>query len=266
MARGGVARQLLLMSGAGGVSETSAVAPRLARGPARRAALMLELRRRAAPGGVGVGVDDLAAAVGLHPNTAREHLDVLVAEGLVERLPGPRTGRGRPRALYAAVPSPGAAAMPATFTATGAEAHDLRDRVLRIVLSHYGTGPEEAAAAVEREGSRWGEDLGRAAGSVGGVTAVVGLVSRELESMGMEPRVLEEARGAGDLGASAGAVHVEIGACPLAALAHDRPDVVCGVHAAMLRGLARGAGADSVDVRLLPFEGPLMCRVEVAAS
>lgn len=256
------------MSRAGGVSETSAVAPRLARGPARRAALILELRRRATPGGVGigVGVDDLAAAVGLHPNTAREHLDVLVAEGLVERLPGPRTGRGRPRALYVAVPSPGAAATPGTFASAGAEAHDLRDRVLRIVLSHYGTGTEEAAAAVEREGSRWGEDLGRAAGSVGGVTAVVGLVSRELESMGMEPRVLEEARGAGDLGAPAGAVHVEIGACPLAAFAHDRPDVVCGVHAAMLRGLVRGAGADSVDVRLLPFEGPLMCRVEVASS
>jgi predicted ArsR family transcriptional regulator len=256
------------MSRAGGVSETSAVAPRLARGPARRAALILELRRRATPGGVGigVGVDDLAAAVGLHPNTAREHLDVLVAEGLVERLPGPRAGRGRPRALYAAVPSPGAAAMPATFTATGAEAHDLRDRVLRIVLSHYGTGPEEAAAAVEREGSRWGEDLGRAAGPVDGVTQMVGLVAQELESMGMEPRLLEDVRDAGDRGAPAGAVHVEIGACPLATLAHDRPDVVCGVHAAMLRGLARGASASGVDVRLLPFEGPLMCRVEVAAS
>lgn len=44
----------------------------------------------------------LADAVGLHPNSAREHLHLLVDSGLVEARPLLRGARGRPRLRYAA--------------------------------------------------------------------------------------------------------------------------------------------------------------------
>lgn len=48
-------------------------------------------------------VDALAAAVALHVNTTREHLDRLIAAGFVTRQPEDRATRGRPRLLYRAV-------------------------------------------------------------------------------------------------------------------------------------------------------------------
>lgn len=47
-----------------------------------------------------IGVQDLCAASGLHPNTVRTHLDALLAAGEIEREQAPVTGRGRPLWLY----------------------------------------------------------------------------------------------------------------------------------------------------------------------
>ena len=49
-----------------------------------------------------VRVEDIAEHVGLHPNTVRSHLDLLLAAGHVSRIPDRRTTRGRPRNLYSA--------------------------------------------------------------------------------------------------------------------------------------------------------------------
>jgi predicted ArsR family transcriptional regulator len=45
-------------------------------------------------------VDDVCAATGLHPNTVRAHLDVLLAGESIAREPAETGGRGRPRWLY----------------------------------------------------------------------------------------------------------------------------------------------------------------------
>ncbi len=65
--------------------------------PARRTTLdaLLELGGRRT-------VAELAAALGQHPNTVREHLDALVRAGLTERTLRHSAGRGRPAALYRA--------------------------------------------------------------------------------------------------------------------------------------------------------------------
>jgi len=60
--------------------------------------------------GAPVAVAELAAQVGLHPNTTRFHLDALVDEGLAERHEEERGTPGRPRALYTATPDSGALA------------------------------------------------------------------------------------------------------------------------------------------------------------
>lgn len=49
-------------------------------------------------------VSELARACEQHPNTIREHLDALIAAGLVSRTTAPAQGRGRPAVLYRAEP------------------------------------------------------------------------------------------------------------------------------------------------------------------
>ncbi|CAN5541052.1 hypothetical protein BH09ACT4_BH09ACT4_05850 [soil metagenome] len=51
-------------------------------------------------------VMELAAATGLHHNTAREHLHRLIEAGFVCSEPIPSTSRGRPRVLYRAATDP----------------------------------------------------------------------------------------------------------------------------------------------------------------
>lgn len=72
---------------------------------ASRLAILQLLRERAEP----VGVQEVADATGLHPNTAREHLDRLVAARFVERTAERRGTPGRPRWRYALVRRPAAA-------------------------------------------------------------------------------------------------------------------------------------------------------------
>ena len=48
-------------------------------------------------------IEQLSDATGLHPNTVRGHLEVLVAAGEVRRTTGRAQGRGRPPWLYSAV-------------------------------------------------------------------------------------------------------------------------------------------------------------------
>lgn len=76
-------------------------------------------------------VGDLAEAAGLHPNTAREHLQRLVDDGFITCQPEVRETKGRPRMLYsAAVGSDG----PGTVRAALAEAAERRGDLVRRLL------------------------------------------------------------------------------------------------------------------------------------
>ncbi len=52
-----------------------------------------------------VRVEQIAEAVGLHPNTVRGHLDALLASGRITRVPDQRSTRGRPHWLYSGTAS-----------------------------------------------------------------------------------------------------------------------------------------------------------------
>src|SRR5438067_3441699 len=101
---------------------------------------VLDLLRAA---GSPLGVQEVADRTGLHPNTARFHLDGLAEAGLVTREPQPRETPGRPSMAY---------------RATGGDpAGGRRYRLLAEMLTSLITGmmpdPGKAAAAAGRE---WG--------------------------------------------------------------------------------------------------------------
>src|SRR5215469_16446682 len=54
-----------------------------------------------------LGVQEIAEQAGLHPNTARFHLDALVDAGLVTREPQSRESPGRPSMVYQVIETGG---------------------------------------------------------------------------------------------------------------------------------------------------------------
>ena len=91
-----------------------------------RITLLLHLQRRGT-----MTVGDLAEAAGLHPNTAREHLQRLVDDGFITCQPETRETKGRPRMLYSAAAG---TAEPGSVRAAKAEAAQRRGDLVRKLL------------------------------------------------------------------------------------------------------------------------------------
>jgi predicted ArsR family transcriptional regulator len=204
---------------------------------APRAQVLEHLQRS----GVAVTVDDVAAALGLHPNTARKHLDGLVGRGLaVSSTTAPR-GRGRPARLYA----------PAERTEPDGRVRDYAGLAAALAghLSRTSADPSADALAA---GADWGRAL--AEGSPPGSAAharrtVVGL----LDELGFDPDP------------DPTATRVRLRRCPLLDTARAYPEVVCSLHLGLVRGALERVGADPGVATLEPFAEPGACRLDLRA-
>lgn len=166
----------------------------------------------------------IAGDLGLHANTAREHLDGLVAAGLALRSRLAPTGRGRPGWGYAA--RPGAASSTSSEYAV----------LARVLADHVANQGGDVAADMARLGQGWGraamEDRVPVDDAEG---AVVGL----LGELGFDPESGPEA--------------VRLRQCPMLAVARERPGVVCEVHRGLVMGALEQAGGAADEVRLEAF-------------
>jgi predicted ArsR family transcriptional regulator len=200
----------------------------------RSRARVLDLLRVA---GGPLGVQEVAGRSGLHPNTARFHLDALVQAGLATRQPRPRTARGRPSIAYrAADGGPG----------------DRRYRLLAEMLSTLITGmmPTPAAAA-EEAGHEWGgylteqpppyqrPDTGQAINELTAILAGMGFAP-EIVADGTRPRML-------------------LHDCPFREVAQRHQEVVCSLHLGLMRGALARMRAPLTADRLEAFAGPGLC-------
>lgn len=202
-------------------------------------------------------VDDLAAAIDLHVNTAREHLDRLIAAGFVSREPEIRCTRGRPRMLYRAVER-----------ATAEVCDDrAREQLTRILVEGYGHSSESPSIAAETAGFGWADRLSE---PTTGADAEAGpddgalpppnhahwlqlaALEAHFEDLGFEPEAdLEHL-----------AVHLH--RCPFYELARESTEVVCSVHLGLSRGVLARAGGPLVAEQLEPFVGPHHCVLHLA--
>lgn len=213
------------------------------------------------------GVVELAETVGLHPNTTRAHLEVLVEAGLVERAAQTPHGPGRPQVMYQAVAGTGAGVMgaagaidangPATNrTATngpGANEHCMH--LAAALVDEVAASAEASRIAVDA-GRRWAEVIDRLDWPdrehrpEEAVTRLVDLLGR----LGFEPST----EPLGD--------RIYLHACPFARLARRSTTVVCGAHLGLLRaGLERlrtSVRVAAVD----PFVREDLCVVRLAES
>jgi predicted ArsR family transcriptional regulator len=198
-------------------------------------------------GGRAPTIAELAESLGGHPNTTRAHLGRLVDDGLVERVGIESGSRGRPAHGHR-LTQRGRLALDASRTARPVST----DELVLAMAEHLATTPD-AELHARAIGRHWAAQLADdAAGSRAPVEQVVSL----LTTAGFSPEVEE---GTGD---------VALRTCPVLRSAREHPEVVCTMHAEMLRATLERSGAGNVEVGLVPFarEGACLVRLTTAAG
>ena len=187
---------------------------------------------------------EVAEEVGLHHNTVRAHLDVLVDVELVEKNPEERDTPGRPRMVYQAVPEEIPIGRRGEY------------RLLAEILASYlrSIVPNPAAAA-EEAGRAWGGYLTERPPPFQKVTApeAIGRIAKMFIDLGFEPEIREEND----------RKMILLHRCPFRDVAHSNPEVVCSVHLGLLRGLLEQVGAPVWVTDVQPFVKPSLCLVHL---
>lgn len=205
-----------------------------------RTAVLELLRSRAQP----LGVAEVAQHVGLHQNTVRSHLDLLVDSGYAIRHSEAPSGPGRPRVVY---------------EATAAPDGDRNYRLLAEVLAeHLARTSERPGEAAVNAGRSWAASTAHRLphGDDDAATADATPVSDDV-AIAAVVRMLGDAGFAPEVSADGTAINLH--RCPFRELAESYPDVVCGAHLGVIQGALADLGAMVSATRLLPFVTPGLC-------
>jgi predicted ArsR family transcriptional regulator len=205
----------------------------------RRAVVLGVLHELGGP----VSAREVAERTGLHLNTARFHLDRLVADGLAARAGEARATPGRPRILYAAA---GPGSDPRSYA------------LLAEMLTGLVADLKEAAPIVTRTGRAWGRHLvERPAPSERlDATEATARVVRVLDGIGFRPQVQVVPDG----------VHLLLHHCPFREVAERHADVVCAMHLALIEGALEELRAPLRATGLDPFLEPSLCRARLGPA
>lgn len=183
---------------------------------------------------------DVAGRLDIHANTARFHLDALVAAGLVERAREERRRPGRPQVHYSPT------------TSAPATAHRSFRMLAEILARHMAEKYDDP----HREGLEAGRSYGRLIAPGGDADGpdregrdAVAEVFQQLDEMGFESEW--EAR--------AGTDPLEVTNCPFLEVAEGHLDVVCAVHQGLMDGMLAEVGSPLRVERLDPLVGPSRC-------
>lgn len=217
----------------------------------RRAQVLRLLRESNEP----LGIAEIANRLGIHANTARFHLDPLVANGQVECTRAEPGTPGRPPQLFQAVHG---------MDPMGARHYRVLAEALAATLA---TDPDSGRRATEA-GRVWGHlqapahtDTSSPADGVDPVEAAVSVnrLIGMLNELDFAPEQNDESRRS----------QIGLRNCPFLELAVDHSEVTCSVHLGLMRGAMEWWGAPVTVDRLDPFVEADLCMVhlsEVGAS
>jgi predicted ArsR family transcriptional regulator len=202
-------------------------------------ARVLDLLRAA---GGPLRVQEVAEQAGLHPNTARFHLDALVEAGLATREPQPRETPGRPSVAYRATGEDGPA---------GRRRYRLLAEMLTSLIAGMMPQPEEAAAEAGRE---WGRYLTEQPPPYQGLDAgqAIERLGATLEEIGFAP----ERDG----------YRLRLHQCPFREVAERHQNVVCALHLGLMQGVLAQLRAPVTADSLQPFAEPNVCIAELSTE
>jgi len=197
---------------------------------------VLDLLRAA---GSPAGVRDIADQAGLHPNTARFHLDALVDAGLAARAPKQRTTPGRPSMAYRAV---------AGGETMGRRRYRLLAEMLTSLIAGMLPKPGEAAGEAGRE---WGRYLTEPPPPYQRLDAgeAVERLTATMAEIGFAPEAVTDGT----------QYQLRLRQCPFREVAENHQDVVCQLHLGLMQGALAQMRAPVTADRLQPFAEPSLC-------
>jgi predicted ArsR family transcriptional regulator len=199
--------------------------------------------------------------MGLHVTTARFHLDALCEEGEIARVRIKRASVGRPRTGYVAV----------------------RDRLdyrslSEVLAMELGDTVAERRRRAEDAGQRWAgrilanesSEASEAQGIPDSATldGIAGsrarMIAQIFDRMGFGPELVPAAECPEGQRERA----IRLYGCPVRDLARSHPEVGCGMHLGLLRGLlgeTDGGDGAKLHAELDPFVEPELCVARVLA-
>lgn len=200
-----------------------------------RYAIYEELVRAATPRSTG----EVAAALGLHPNTIRPHLERMRDAGLLTVQVDSRGSVGRPQHRYAvSSEAPSLGIEPPAYP------------LLAGLLANVAAAEAPPADQVASVGARHGRVLAQ---SAPGVPCGEGL-NVAMQELGFAPAASSE-----DSHSST----IRFTECPYRRMAEAFPDLVCQLHRGMVQGYVDEKGGSTV-VEFATLEDRDPCRVELA--
>jgi predicted ArsR family transcriptional regulator len=206
----------------------------------RSRAEVLDMLRAA---GGPLGVREIATRTGLHPNTARFHLEALVDAGLAIRNTEDRESPGRPRIAYQA----------AGGGPSGRRRYLLLAEMLTSLIA--GTMPDPRAAA-EAAGREWGAYLAEQPPPYQRPTAedAVAKLAAIMAETGFAPQAeADDER-----------YRMSLRQCPFREVAEHHRDVICSLHLGLMRGALDRMRAPVTAERLDPFVEPSLCVAQLS--
>jgi len=193
-----------------------------------------------------LGVQEIAEQTGLHPNTARFHLDALADASLVTRKAQPRPGPGRRSLAYQVKDGDGPA---------GRRRYRFLAEVLTSMIA--GVMPQPGAAAAEA-GREWGRYLTEQPPPYQRLDATQAIerLTAALDEIGFAPEAVAEG----------GGYQIRLHQCPFREVAERHQDVVCALHLGLMQGALTQMRAPVTTDRLRPFAQPSVCIAELTTG
>lgn len=200
-----------------------------------RYAIYEELVRAATP----LSTGEVAAALGLHPNTIRPHLERMRDAGLLTVQVDSRGSVGRPQHRYAvSAEAPSLGVEPPSYP------------LLAGLLANVAAAAEPGADQVASVGARHGRVM---AGSASPAASCGAGLNQALQELGFSPAASSDTRG----------TTIRFTECPYRRMAESFPDLVCQLHRGIVEGyVAEKGGATVVEFATVEDRDP--CRVELA--
>ena len=216
-----------------------------ARAGPRRARVLEVLHEADVP----LGAADVAARTSVHVNTARFHLDALVAEGAVVRALEEPSGAGRPRAVYA--PRPG-------MNRGGTRSYRL---LAQILLSNLSSAGPDARETARQAGRAWGGFLSGPPAPFQRLSAgeAVTRLTALLDDLGFDPEPGQPGSGQPGSGQPGPNAVIRLRHCPFLELAEEYGDLVCRIHLGLMQGALAELRAPVTAAVLEPFAEPGAC-------
>lgn len=193
----------------------------------------------------GLSAAEAGAEVGLHQATTRQHLEILVAAGLVARTAEERTMRGRPRVIY----------RPSDHAEPG-DGGGYR-LLAGILTSMVETSVRQPSEAAEAAGVAWGRSLverPRPLERLPRLEAEGRLVAL-LGQLGFEPEPADGRE----------ATRILLHRCPFLDVATEHRAVVCAAHLGIVKGALAELGFPSESTTLEPLVTPTLCITRLAS-